>query len=226
MAKEITYLEAIREALFEEMRRDPKVFVLGEDVGAYGGAFGVTAGLVDEFGEARCLDMPISESAIVGVSIGASQRGYRPVAEMQFADFISCGFNQIVNNLATTHYRWGAPVHVTIRAPFGGSIGAGPFHSQSPEAWFCHTPGLKVVVPSTPEDAKGLLISSISEPNASDRSRSTRARSCSRCRSRFRRLRQTCRALPSMFAGRPECRSTLLPGPWVRSPGVGLQSWS
>ena len=105
MAKEISYLEAIREALFEEMRRDPKVFVLGEDVGPYGGAFGVTAGLAEEFGEARCLDTPISESAIVGVSIGASQRGYRPVAEMQFADFISCGFDQIVNQAATLRYR-------------------------------------------------------------------------------------------------------------------------
>ena len=110
MAKEITYLEAIREALFEEMRRDPKVFVLGEDVGAYGGAFGVTAGLVEEFGEARCLDTPISESAIIGVSIGASQRGYRPVAEMQFADFISCGFDQIVNQAATLRYRYGGRV--------------------------------------------------------------------------------------------------------------------
>src|SRR4026207_1437156 len=109
MAKEITYLEAIREALVEEMRRDPKVFVLGEDVGPYGGAFGVTAGIVDEFGEARCLDTPLSESAIVGVSIGASQRGYRPVAEMQFADFITCAFDQIVNQAATLRYRYGGP---------------------------------------------------------------------------------------------------------------------
>ncbi|MCM3880258.1 MAG: alpha-ketoacid dehydrogenase subunit beta [Vicinamibacterales bacterium] len=167
MAKEITYLEAIREALVEEMRRDPKVFVLGEDVGPYGGAFGVTQGIVDEFGEARCLDTPISESAIVGISIGASQRGYRPVAEMQFADFISCGFDQIVNQAATLRYRCGGRVTVpiVIRAPGGGNVGGGLYHSQNPEGWFIHRPGLKVVAPSTPYDAKGLLKAAIRDDN-------------------------------------------------------------
>jgi 2-oxoisovalerate dehydrogenase E1 component beta subunit len=165
--RELTYLEAIREALAEEMRRDPKVFVLGEDVGAYGGAFGATKGLFEEFGEARCLDMPISESAIVGVSIGASQRGYRPVAEMQFADFISCGFDQIVNQAATLRYRYGGRVSVpiVIRAPSGGNVGGGLYHSQNPEAWFIHRAGLKVVAPATPYDAKGLLKASIRDDN-------------------------------------------------------------
>ena len=151
MSKELTYLEAIREALVEEMRRDPKVFVLGEDVGAYGGAFGVTQGLYDEFGEMRVIDTPISESAIIGVSIGAALRGYRPVAEMQFADFISCGFDQIVNQAATLRYRYGgrASVPIVVRAPSGGNVGGGLYHSQNPEAWFVHRPGLKVVAPST-----------------------------------------------------------------------------
>ena len=167
MAREITYLEAIREALAEEMRRDAKVFVLGEDVGAYGGAFGVTQGLYDEFGDLRCLDTPISESAIVGVSIGAALRGYRPVAEMQFADFISCGFDQIVNQAATLRYRYGgrASVPIVIRAPSGGNVGGGLYHSQNPEAWFIHRPGLKVVAPSTPWDAKGLLKAAIRDDN-------------------------------------------------------------
>jgi|SRR5687768_14894321 len=167
MPKELSYLEAIREALFEEMRRDPKVFVLGEDVGAYGGAFGVTAGLFDEFGDARCLDTPISESAIVGVSIGASQRGYRPVAEMQFADFITCGFDQIVNQAATLRYRYGGRTTcpIVVRAPSGGNVGGGLYHSQNPEAWFVHRPGLKVVAPSTPWDAKGLLKAAIRDDN-------------------------------------------------------------
>jgi len=167
MAKEISYLEAIREALFEEMRRDPKVFVLGEDVGPYGGAFGVTAGIVDEFGEARCLDTPISESAIVGVAIGASLRGYRPVAEMQFADFISCGFDQIVNQGATLRYRTGGRVAcpIVVRAPSGGNVGGGLYHSQNPEGWFIHRPGLKVVAPATPWDAKGLLKAAIRDDN-------------------------------------------------------------
>src|SRR4026209_1579202 len=167
MAKDISYLEAIREALVEEMRRDPKVFVLGEDVGPYGGGFGGTAGVAEEFGEARCLDTPISESAIVGVSIGASQRGYRPVAEMQFADFISCGFDQIVNQAATLRYRTGGRVTVPIvvRAPSGGNVGGGLYHSQNPEGWFVHRPGLKVVAPSTAYDAKGLLKAAIRDDN-------------------------------------------------------------
>src|ERR671938_1055969 len=159
MSKELSYLEAIREALFEEMRRDPKVFVLGEDVGEYGGAFGVTQGLYEEFGEMRVVDTPISESAMVGISVGAALRGYRPVAEMQFADFISCAFDQIVNQAATLRYRYGgrASVPIVVRAPSGGNVGGGLYHSQNPEAWFVHRPGLKVVAPSTAYDAKGLL---------------------------------------------------------------------
>jgi 2-oxoisovalerate dehydrogenase E1 component beta subunit len=167
MPRELTYLEAIREALFEEMRRDAKVFVLGEDVGPYGGAFGITAGLVAEFGELRCMDTPISESAIIGASIGASLRGYRPVAEMQFADFISCGFDQIVNQAATLRYRYGgrAAVPIVVRAPSGGNVGGGLYHSQNPEAWFIHRAGLKVVAPSTAYDAKGLLKAAIRDDN-------------------------------------------------------------
>src|SRR5688572_9267619 len=167
MPKEISYLEAIREALVEEMRRDPKVFVLGEDVGEYGGAFGVTQGLYEEFGEMRVVDTPISESAIIGISIGASLRGYRPVAEMQFADFISCGFDQIVNQAATLRYRYGgrASVPIVVRAPSGGNVGGGLYHSQNPEAWFIHRPGLTVVAPSTPFDAKGLLKAAIRNNN-------------------------------------------------------------
>jgi 2-oxoisovalerate dehydrogenase E1 component beta subunit len=167
MSREISYLEAIREALFEEMRRDPKVFVLGEDVGVYGGAFGITQGLFEEFGEPRVIDTPISESAIIGVSIGASLRGYRPVAEMQFADFISCGFDQIVNQAATLRYRYGgrASVPIVVRAPSGGNVGGGLYHSQNPEAWFIHRPGLKVVAPSTAYDAKGLLKAAIRDDN-------------------------------------------------------------
>jgi 2-oxoisovalerate dehydrogenase E1 component beta subunit len=167
MSKELSYLEAIREALIEEMRRDPKVFVLGEDVGAYGGAFGVTQGLFDEFGEFRVVDTPISESAIIGVSIGAALRGYRPVAEMQFADFITCGFDQICNQAATLRYRYGgrASVPIVVRAPSGGNVGGGLYHSQNPEAWFVHRPGLKVVAPSTAYDAKGLLKAAIRDDN-------------------------------------------------------------
>jgi 2-oxoisovalerate dehydrogenase E1 component beta subunit len=167
MSKELTYLEAIREALFEEMRRDPKVFVFGEDVGAYGGAFGVTQGLFEEFGELRVLDTPISESLIVGASIGASLRGYRPVAEMQFGDFISCAFDQIVNQAATLRYRYGgrAAVPIVVRAPSGGNVGGGLYHSQNPEAWFIHRPGLKVVAPATAWDAKGLLKAAIRDDN-------------------------------------------------------------
>jgi 2-oxoisovalerate dehydrogenase E1 component beta subunit len=167
MSKETTYLEAIREGLAEEMRRDQTVFVLGEDVGPYGGAFGVTQGLHDEFGEMRVIDTPISESAIIGVSIGAAIRGYRPVAEMQFADFISCGFDQIVNQAATLRYRYGgrAKVPIVVRAPSGGNVGGGLYHSQNPEAWFIHRPGLKVVAPSTPWDAKGLLKAAIRDDN-------------------------------------------------------------
>src|SRR5213596_274421 len=167
MTKELSYLDAIREALLEEMQRDPKVFVLGEDIGVYGGAFGATQGLFDEFGEMRVVDTPISESAIVGISIGAALRGYRPVAEMQFADFISCGFDQIVNQAATLRYRYGgrASVPIVVRAPSGGNVGGGLYHSQNPEAWFVHRPGLKVVAPSTAYDAKGLLKAAIRDDN-------------------------------------------------------------
>ncbi len=156
-----TYLEAIREGLWEEMERDPNVFLLGEDIGVYGGAFKVTAGFLEQFGEKRVVDTPISEAAIVGAAIGASYMGLRPVAEMQFADFISCGFDQIVNFAAKSRYRWNAPVPIVIRAPSGGGIHGGPFHSQNPEMWFVHTPGLKVVAPATAYDAKGLIKSSI-----------------------------------------------------------------
>jgi pyruvate/2-oxoglutarate/acetoin dehydrogenase E1 component len=156
-----TYLEAIREGLWEEMERDPNVFLLGEDIGVYGGAFKVTAGFIEHFGEKRVVDTPISEAAIVGAAIGASFLGLRPVAEMQFADFISCGFDQIVNFAAKCRYRWGAAVPIVIRAPSGGGIHGGPFHSQNPEMWFVKTPGLKVVAPATAYDAKGLIKASI-----------------------------------------------------------------
>jgi len=156
-----TYLEAIREGLWEEMERDPSVFLLGEDIGVYGGAFKVTAGFIEHFGERRVVDTPISEAGIVGAAIGASYMGLRPVAEMQFADFITCGFDQIVNFAAKSRYRWNAPVPMVIRAPSGGGIHGGPFHSQNPEMWFVKTPGLKVVAPATAYDAKGLIKASI-----------------------------------------------------------------
>ena len=160
-----TYLEAIRQGLWEEMERDPNVFLIGEDIGVYGGAFKVTAGFLERFGERRVVDTPISESAIAGAAIGASLMGLRPVAEMQFADFISCAFDQIVNFAAKCRYRWGAPVPMVVRAPSGGGIHGGPFHSQNPEAWFAHMPGLKVVAPATAYDAKGLIKSAIRDNN-------------------------------------------------------------
>jgi 2-oxoisovalerate dehydrogenase E1 component beta subunit len=156
-----TYLEAIREGLWEEMERDPNVFLLGEDIGVYGGAFKVTAGFIERFGEKRVVDTPISEAAIAGAAIGAGLMGLRPVAEMQFADFITCGFDQIVNFAAKCRYRWGAAVPMVVRAPSGGGIHGGPFHSQNPEMWFVRTPGLKVVAPATAYDAKGLIKSAI-----------------------------------------------------------------
>lgn len=156
-----TYLEAIREGLWEEMERDANVFLIGEDIATYGGAFKVTAGFVEKFGETRVVDTPISESAIVGASIGASLMGLRAVAEMQFSDFITCGFDQIVNFAAKCRYRWNAPVPMVVRAPSGGGIHGGPFHSQNPEMWFVRTPGLKVVTPATAYDAKGLIKSAI-----------------------------------------------------------------
>ena len=156
-----TYLEAIRQGLWEEMERDPGVFLIGEDIAVYGGAFRVTAGFLDHFGAGRVIDTPIAESAIVGAAIGAGLLGLRPVAEIQFSDFISCAFDQIVNFAAKCRYRWGAGVPIVIRAPSGGGIHGGPFHSQNPEMAFVHTPGLKVVAPATAYDAKGLIKSAI-----------------------------------------------------------------
>jgi 2-oxoisovalerate dehydrogenase E1 component beta subunit len=161
----VTYLEAIRQGLWEEMERDPNVFCIGEDIGIYGGAFKVTDGLIDRFGPERVLDTPIAESAIVGAAYGASLTGLRPVAEFQFIDFISCAFNQITNVLAKSHYRWGAPAPVVLRGPCGGGVHGGPFHSQNPEMYFVHTPGLKVVCPGTPSDAYGLIKSAVRDNN-------------------------------------------------------------
>lgn len=157
----VTYLEAIRSALAEEMARDPRVFLIGEDIGAYGGAFKATEGLLAAFGEARVIDTPLSETAIVGAAIGAAYAGMRPVVEMQFIDFVSCCFNILTNFAAKSRYRWGAGVPMVLRGPCGGGVGGGPFHSGNPEGYFVHTPGLKIVEPSTPYDAKGLLKSAI-----------------------------------------------------------------
>jgi 2-oxoisovalerate dehydrogenase E1 component beta subunit len=162
---EVTYLEAISQALDEEMTRDERVFILGEDVGQYGGAFRITEGFLEKYGEWRILDTPLAESGFVGAAIGAAMMGMRPVVEMQFADFISCAFDQITEVAAKNHYRWGAAVPMVIRAPFGGGVHGGPFHSECPEGWFFHSPGLKLVAPSTPYDAKGLLKAAIRDPN-------------------------------------------------------------
>ena len=162
---ESTYLEAIRQGLFEEMERDPSVFCIGEDIGIYGGAFKVTDGFIDRFGPERVIDTPIAESAIVGAAYGASLTGLRPVAEFQFMDFISCAFNQIVNVLAKSHYRWGAPAPLVLRGPSGGGVHGGPFHSQNPEMWLVKTPGLKVVCPAFPSDAYGLMKSAVRDNN-------------------------------------------------------------
>ena len=158
---EVTYLEAIRQALFEEMERDPNVFCLGEDIGAYGGAFKVTEGLLDRFGDKRVIDTPISEAAIVGAAAGAAHMGMRPVCEMQFIDFISCAYDMITNYVATSRYRAFLPCPIVVRGPSGGYVRGGPFHSQNPEAAFLHTPGLKIVYPATASDAKGLLKAAI-----------------------------------------------------------------
>mgnify|MGYP000974079994 CR=1 FL=1 len=164
--RELTYLEAIREALREEMARDERVFLLGEDIAAYGGVYKVTEGFLDAFGADRVVDTPISENAIIGAATGAALMGMRPVAEIQFADFIACGFDPLVNMASTIHYRWGQPVPMVVRMPAGATwAGAGPFHSQSMEAWFAQVPGLKVVMPHTPADAKGLLLAAIRDPN-------------------------------------------------------------
>ena len=158
---ETTYLEAIRQALFEEMDRDPNVFVLGEDIGAYGGAFKVTDGLLAKYGESRVIDTPISEAAIVGAAAGAAHMGMRPVCEMQFIDFISCAYDMLTNYVATARYRAFLPCPIVVRGPSGGYVRGGPFHSQNPEAAFLHTPGLKIVYPSTASDAYGLLKAAI-----------------------------------------------------------------
>jgi len=164
--RELTYLAAIREALQEEMRRDEHVLVMGEDIGGeFGGAFKVTKGFEEEFGARRVLNMPLAELGFVGAATGMALMGLRPVIEMQFADFISSAFDSIVQFAATAHYRWNGPVPWVIRAPSDGGIRSGPFHSQNPEAWFVHTPGLKVVAPATPADAKGLLTSAIRDNN-------------------------------------------------------------
>src|SRR3984957_12045143 len=160
-----TYLQAIADGLREEMRSDERVFVMGEDVGAFGGAFKVTHGLIEEFGAARVRDTPIAEAAIIGTAVGAAIAGMRPVCEMQFGDFVACGFDQLVNVAGKMHYRLGLAVPLVVRLPYGGGFSGGPFHSQSPEAWFMHAPGLKVVAPSTAEDAKGLLCAAIHDPN-------------------------------------------------------------
>jgi 2-oxoisovalerate dehydrogenase E1 component beta subunit len=160
-----TYLEAIRQGLWEEMESDPTVFCIGEDIGIYGGAFKVTDGFVHHFGPQRVIDTPIAESAIVGAAFGAALTGMRPVAEFQFMDFIGCAFNQIVNMVAKSHYRWGAPAPLVLRGPCGGGVHGGPFHSQNPEMPFVHTPGMKVVAPATPSDAKGLIKSAIRDNN-------------------------------------------------------------
>ncbi len=157
----LTYLEAIRQGLWEEMERDERVFLLGEDIGVYGGAFKVTEGFLERFGEERVIDTPISEAAIVGAAIGAALVGLRPVAEMQFIDFISIAFDQLTNFAAKCRYRWGAAVPIVVRGPCGGGVHGGPFHSQNVEAYFFHTPGLKIVEPATPYDAKGLIKAAI-----------------------------------------------------------------
>jgi 2-oxoisovalerate dehydrogenase E1 component beta subunit len=162
---ELTYLQAISDALRTEMRRDKRVFVIGEDVGVYGGAFKVTLGFQEEFGPWRVIDAPLAETAIVGGATGAALMGLRPVAEMQFADFVSCAWDHLVTVAAKQRWRVGTPVPIVLRLPSGGGFSGGPFHSQNPESSFAHIPGLKCVCPATPEDAKGLLISAIEDPN-------------------------------------------------------------
>jgi 2-oxoisovalerate dehydrogenase E1 component beta subunit len=161
----MTYLEAISDALREEMRADETVICLGEDIAAFGGAFKVTEGLLEEFGAERVIDTPLAENMIIGAATGAAIEGLKPVCEMQFSDFIACGFDQLVNVAAKMHYRQGQAVPLVVRLPSGGGFSGGPFHSQNPEAWFLQAPGLKVVAPATAADAKGLLTSAIRDPN-------------------------------------------------------------
>jgi 2-oxoisovalerate dehydrogenase E1 component beta subunit len=162
---EMTYLQAISAGLRDELRADERVLMMGEDIGDFGGAFKVTDGFVEEFGSDRVMDTPLAESAIIGCAVGAAVVGLRPVCEMQFSDFISCGFDQLVNVAGKMHYRQGLAVPIVVRLPSGGGFSGGPFHSQNPEAWFMHSPGIKVVAPSTAEDAKGLLCAAIHDPN-------------------------------------------------------------
>jgi 2-oxoisovalerate dehydrogenase E1 component beta subunit len=164
-ATQVTFLEAIKQAMYEEMERDPAVVLIGEDIGVYGGAFKTSEGLLERFGWERVMDTPISESAIIGAACGMSYLGLRPIAEMQFIDFIVCAFNQITNFVAKGHYLWNAPAPIVIRGPSGGGVHGGPFHSANPEMYFVHTPGLKVIYPSTPYDAKGLLKSAVRDNN-------------------------------------------------------------
>jgi 2-oxoisovalerate dehydrogenase E1 component beta subunit len=161
----MSYLQAISDAMRQEMRHDDRVMVMGEDIGVFGGAFKVTDGFLDEFGSGRVMDTPLAESGIIGTAVGAAVVGLRPVCEMQFADFVSCGFDQLVNVAGKMYYRQGLPVNVTVRLPSGGGFSGGPFHSQNPEAWFMHAPGIKVVAPSTAQDAKGLLVAAIRDRN-------------------------------------------------------------
>ncbi len=159
------YVDSISNALRDIMKNDQQTLIMGQDICKYGGVFKVTKDFVKDFGVERVRNTPIIESGVLGASVGLALEGFKPIVEMQFADFVSCGFNQITNNIAKTHYRWNKPLNITIRMPYGGGMSAGPFHSQSPESWFFHTPGLKIVAPSTPYDAKGLLVSSIEDPN-------------------------------------------------------------
>jgi 2-oxoisovalerate dehydrogenase E1 component beta subunit len=161
----LTYIDAISRGMWEEMERDPSVFLIGEDIGAYGGAFKATKGFLEHFGAERVIDSVLSEAAIIGAATGAAVAGMRPIAEMQFADFVTCAFNQIVTNASKIYYRWRIPVPMVIRLPSGGYIHGGPYHSASTEAWFAHVPGLKIVAPSTPSDAKGLIKSAVRDNN-------------------------------------------------------------
>ena len=163
--RELRFVDAIQEAMRQSMQQHPELVLMGQDIAEYGGAFKITEGFVQEFGKARVRNTPLCESAIIGSALGLSLKGFKSMVEMQFADFVSVGFNQIVNNLAKIHYRWGQNADVVVRMPTGAGVGAGPFHSQSNEAWFAHVPGLKIVYPSNPHDAKGLLIAAFNDPN-------------------------------------------------------------